>query len=251
MKPDWCCPESTDPQNGEYYESNKALGVLFRAVTLPSLRLPPIENAPNPKTFHRELVLDKLEARVLALLRRYQAPRVNDQEFVELFHRYSFELKYQSVTHHLSQSSNGRLTEEELVIGTILDKTTHGAESRKRKDLMDRLTKQSKELIRYIKNEVAGSPNLPKVTWLARAWTALGASWKIWESNLYGARSFSVVILSTFLDALDAVEIEDRERRVTGPPVDTTPPRPSPRAMRGPPSSGSDRGRGRGRGRGR
>lgn len=204
MKPDWSVGEQTDPQNGEYYESSRALGVLFRNVKLSEPEPTPIDNSVSQAAVVQEALKDK----VAAIFEGKHPPPIDPHEFEQLFHRYTYELKYQCVTHNLSQSPMGRLAEEEVVIGTILSKTAAAAESRKRKNLTDRLAGQSKDLVQYIKAQLAGDDgdDQKPTTWLSRAWTALGVAYRLVEKNKFGAKSFALVILSSVLDALDAIE---------------------------------------------
>jgi len=199
LKPDWYASEVVDPENGDYYESFRALGVLFRNIRLDQDRTP-VVNPNVPK--QRDIVKKALTNRVNAILRLRILPPVGAQEFDKLFHQFSYEVKYQCVTHKLSQNPNGRLREEEVILGTILGKTTAAAESRKRRLLVDRLGKQSRNVTHFVKTAIAGGFSDPAIR-LDRAWKALDVAYEFVDHKKFGAKGFALVCLSSVLDALD------------------------------------------------
>ncbi|KAG9045507.1 hypothetical protein FS837_006169 [Tulasnella sp. UAMH 9824] len=206
--PDWYCPESADPNNGDYYESIRALGVLFRAVQLGDPEPGPTEQPLNQEDYIREVLQEK----VFDILNNNAVQPVDPNIFHQLFARFSYELKYQCATHSLAQSGNSRLNEEEVVIGTILGKTTAANESRKRRNLMERLGKQSKDLVKQIKREILGDSSLlsPEEQ-LARAWTCLDVAWEMARANKFGKNSFSLLALASVLDVLQDIENAEQE----------------------------------------
>ncbi|KAG8906079.1 hypothetical protein FRC01_008149 [Tulasnella sp. 417] len=206
--PDWYCPESADPNNGDYYESIRALGVLYRAVQLGDPEPGPTEEPLDQEEFIREALQEK----VFDILNNSGIPPLESNPFHELFSRFSYELKYQCATHSLAQSANSRLNEEEVVIGTILGKTTAANESRKRRNLMERLAKQSQNLVKQIKWEILGDRSiLSPEEQLARAWTCLDVAWEVARANNFGKNSFALVALTSVLDALQEVESAERD----------------------------------------
>lgn len=206
--PDWYCPESADPNNGDYYESIRALGVLFRAVQLGDPEPGPTEQPLNQEEYIREILQEK----VFDILNNNAVQPVDSNIFHQLFARFSYELKYQCATHSLAQSGNSRLNEEEVVMGTILGKTTAANESRKRRNLMERLGKQSKDLVKQIKREILGDGSLlSSEEQLARAWTCLDVAWEMARANKFGKNSFSLVALTSVLDVLQDIEDAERE----------------------------------------
>ncbi|KAG8945822.1 hypothetical protein FRC04_012269 [Tulasnella sp. 424] len=212
--PDWYCPESADPNNGDYYESNRALGELYRAVVLDDPEPAPVPaSTPTEQPMTQEdIIRDALQEKVFRILNNSEVEPVDDQYFHQLFARFSYELKYQCATHSLAQSANSRLNEEEVVIGTILGKTTAANESRKRRALIERLAKQSRDLVRLIKREIIGDRSvlsLPEE--LGRAWTCLEVAFEMARLNKFGKNSFSLVALTSVFDVLQAIETAEAE----------------------------------------
>ncbi|KAG8910185.1 hypothetical protein FRC01_006476 [Tulasnella sp. 417] len=200
-------PESTDPNNGDYYTSIRALGVLFRAVQLGDPEPDPIEEALNQEGFIRNV----LQVKVFDILKNSGLQLLDSNFFRQLFARFSYELKYQCATHSLVQGPNSRLNEEEVVIGTILCKSTTANESRKRRNLMERLAKQSQNLVEQIKWEILGDRSfLSPEEQLARAWTCLDVAWEVARANKFGKNSFTLVALTSVLDALQEIETQSR-----------------------------------------
>ncbi|KIO28063.1 hypothetical protein M407DRAFT_231286 [Tulasnella calospora MUT 4182] len=206
--PDWYCPESAEANNGDYYESIRALGVLFRAVQLGDPEPGPTEQPLNQEEFIRGVLQDK----VFDILIDNGVQPLDPTFFHQLFARFSYDLKYQCATHSLAQSANSRLKEEEVVIGTILGKTTAANESRKRRNLMERLGKQSKELVKQIKREILGDREVLSLEeQLARAWTCLDVAWEVARANKFGKNSFSLIALTSVLDLLHEIDIAEQD----------------------------------------
>ncbi|KAG9002981.1 hypothetical protein FRB90_011272 [Tulasnella sp. 427] len=201
--PDWYCAESFDPNNGDYYESIRALGVLFRAVQLVNPSPHPVERPVSQE----KVIRAALQNKVSNILNDSGVGPADDSHFRQLFARFSYELKYQCATHGLAQSANSRLNEEEVVVGTILGKTSAANESRKRRNLIERFRSQSKDLVLYIKKEILGDmSDLGHAERLARAWTCLEVGWQMSEEKRFGANSFSLIALKSVLDVLHDIE---------------------------------------------
>ncbi|KAG8901071.1 hypothetical protein FRC00_009255 [Tulasnella sp. 408] len=206
--PDWYCPESSDPKNGDYYESDRALGVLFRALQLGDPEPGPIE---RPVT-QEDLIRDALQDKVLNILNNRGVEPVDRSSFEFLFARFSQELNYQCAAHSLAQSANSRLDEGEVVIGTILGKTAAANQSRKRRVLMERLAKKSQELVRTTKRDIIGDRSAHSQRGqLARAWNCLEVAWEMAKDDEFGHRSFALVALTSVLDVLDEIKAAKQE----------------------------------------
>ncbi|KAG8901072.1 hypothetical protein FRC00_009256 [Tulasnella sp. 408] len=206
--PDWDCPESSNPNNGDYYESTRALGALFRAVQLGDPEPGPLEDPVDREDFIR----NALQEKVFDILNSHGVQPGDSEFFHRLFASFSCELKYQCAIHGIPQSVNSSLTEEEVVIGTILGKTTATNESQKRRDLMERLAKQSQDLVQQIKCEILGDRSaLSPQEQLARAWTCLDVGWEITGANKFGRNSFFLVAFTSVLDLLHELDNAEHE----------------------------------------
>ncbi|KAG8945824.1 hypothetical protein FRC04_012271 [Tulasnella sp. 424] len=203
--PDWYCPESADPNNGDYYESIRALGVLFRAVQLGDPEPAPAERPVNQE----DTVRNALQRKVFNILNNSEVGPVDVYFFHQLFAVFSNRLRHQCAHYSLAQSTNSRLNEEEVVLGTILAKTTAFNESRKRKDLIDGLAEQSRDLVGLIKREIRNSSVLSLPEQLNRAWACLDVAFEMARADEFGSNSFALVALTSVLDVLDENDIAD------------------------------------------
>ena len=86
-KPDWHAAEVVSPRRTDYYESNKALGILFRSITLddpkPILPVPSVQQPlSDPITLQ---LLESVQRR-----RKSQFPPIpRENRVVELFEEYA------------------------------------------------------------------------------------------------------------------------------------------------------------------
>ncbi|KAG8927277.1 hypothetical protein FRC02_008331 [Tulasnella sp. 418] len=160
MKPDWQAGELNDPGNGDFYESERALGVLYRRIQLEKPdELKAREPIPVGQAVKQQSVVENaLNAKLLRYLVKADLRR-DEPELIRLLAR-----------------PHARLTEEELVVGTILEQTSQPA---RRRDMMTRLRQQSGDLVLYVKGVIHGDPGSGLteedylLRWLARAWVAL------------------------------------------------------------------------------
>jgi hypothetical protein len=121
---DWSAAEIANPDRLEYYESERALGFLYR-----SLELPTHEALFGPKFGDGAAPFaDNLSVRLLAQVQLFlpscKSTNAEPGWLVELFQRYLHELRYICATHSLSSVAGSRLTEEEVVVGSILAEST-------------------------------------------------------------------------------------------------------------------------------
>jgi len=162
FKPDWDKAEVTGARNLDYYESDRALGDLFRAIQLYDPHEPlkgfPIISPRAPLCDPISLALGPLV--------RYTAmagpdcegtPTVGRDTQVDpdaLHAQYVREMRYICATHTLVDAPDVRLMEEEVVLGTILANCT---QPRLRKDRASRLKLQSETLVRDIRSHLIAS----------------------------------------------------------------------------------------------
>ena len=151
----------------EFYPSRRVLGHLYRDITLPAVQEANREwrEERRRRQHHQrdmDVTLAKLchtrgeESQITICLRRQMLDYVDVDDFVHneevakhsymLFDAYSQELL--SISQTYSLSSKRWLTEEEIVGGTIVQKTS---QPRKRKELMSKMRSHSSEVC-----EVAG-----------------------------------------------------------------------------------------------
>lgn len=161
FKPDWDKAEVTGARDLDYYRSDRALGDLFRAIDL----YDPHEPLKDFPTFSPRAPLRDAISLALMPLVRYTAVDSPDAEGAatetrnarvvdSLYAHYVREMRYICATHTLIDAPDVRLTEEEVVLGTILANCT---QPRLRSDRAYRLKLQSETLVRDIRSHLIAS----------------------------------------------------------------------------------------------
>lgn len=137
-KPDWNAPETINRENASYYQSDRAIGKLFRAIDLPAVRV--VERAARfqrrhmPDTDHDGQLADVLEEmhtdnedadeEVMAAVRDRVSEFVDTRDYDdatitgiwELYNTYVSQLRAICADHTLSNSRSAMLTEEEAAV---------------------------------------------------------------------------------------------------------------------------------------
>ncbi|KAH9989066.1 RNA dependent RNA polymerase-domain-containing protein [Russula compacta] len=195
-KPDWRRPEVPNIRRVDYYESDRALGYLFRGVDLQTT--PPGEVAPLEDAI--SLTLVPLVQNALGTTPA--GLRTEEVRMEDLHTWYASELGFICMTHGVSISSDVRLTEEEVVLGTILAKCWH---RRWRRNRADRMRAQTETLVRDLRAQIVpvNSPLAGRVLrrGLRDAWAVWG--WAQHHREKPFIQSFSLVALGLVLDILE------------------------------------------------
>jgi len=210
-------------EDAKYYKSESAIGKLFRAINLPAVKTVERVSRLQRRQLRAEdedSVVDRLEGLILADVTDEIYDAVYDRvtEFIgeptvdddylphasRLFDKYASQLRTISATQTLSYSRNAMLTEEEVVVGTIVAKSS---QPRRRKDLMSKLREQTTQLVRAIRSELAGDDDTPLEAQLRRAWTCWRLSSS--EKDTFGARSLGIIALGCIFDTIKAIENEE------------------------------------------
>lgn len=140
QKPDWSAPEtyifeSDESDEPQYYESQRAIGKLFRAIKFPP-DTRTLEGTTRIYSLSIQRRQDTLRRTALSPIYRALLPKIRDFVRVDeideeldsvsdhLFARYKTELQGICITRSLSFAKDASLTEEEVVIGTIVQKTS-------------------------------------------------------------------------------------------------------------------------------
>ncbi|CAA7266596.1 unnamed protein product [Cyclocybe aegerita] len=206
QKPDWNAPETINPSSsGNYYESQRAIGRLFRAIDLP------IEQEKNRNQPRRRNRQRQNRDKVNQFIDTDVAWPSDDSDesdeksaIVQLFSRYTSDFHAICMSFTLSHSRTARLSEEEAIIGTIAQKTS---QPRRRKDMMSQLRERTDVLVRAIREDLAGDDTLSHHQSLQRAWIA----WELAKAKetTFGAQSFGWVALGSIFEAIREIEGED------------------------------------------
>jgi RNA-dependent RNA polymerase len=199
-KPDWHSAEVETPRGTDYYRSSRALGELFRAITLADTAEISLKNA------NTEPSKDPISIALEPYIRRQSfldfETEEDSQADMVLFHSYVDELSYICATHTLSNRPDIRLMEEEVVIGTILAKCS---QKRWRSDRIYRMQLHSSVLVQKIQGEllkISESVSREELQrGLARAWKAWGIS--IRNKPEFGSSSYGLIALDVIFNCLE------------------------------------------------
>lgn len=232
-KPDWNAPETIKPDDTKYYQSNCAIGRLFRDVDLPAIqhaqsssrrqRRKMEEDETEDQTIEELMaglrvdvpdwlceIEEKVDDRVEGFISLEPGSKQETSDAQEAFSNFASQLRSISMDHALSQARGAMLTEEEVVVGTIVAKTS---QPRLRKDRMARMRDITAEAVRDLRDDFKGDEDDTQEAWLRRSWVA----WKIAiaKHESFGGMSFWWITLGSVLDACRA--IEDRDAAVNYP----------------------------------
>ncbi|EGN95598.1 hypothetical protein SERLA73DRAFT_162413 [Serpula lacrymans var. lacrymans S7.3] len=207
-KPDWHAAEVDSPRKTDYYESSRALGYLYRNITLEDL---PTSVPRKPYEPLDDPISKVLKPRVKRQTPGYTDPDGESSEMETIFQTYRDELNYISVTHSLTNIPGARLREDEIVVGTILSKCS---QKRWRSDRMYRMKAHASFLAHETRRDIrlldtledASEGDIRKA--LLRAWTAWDLSLRKSdpgpdEAHCFGAHSFGLIALGIVLDCLE------------------------------------------------
>ena len=201
-KPDWHAAEVTSPRKTDYYFSSRALGELYRAIELGD---PPNTTS---STYNRTISF-ALQPVINTHLGCHVQSDGNSPEIQKLLQLYVDELAYICLTHTLSSSSDVRLKEEEVVVGTILAKCS---QRRWRSDRMYRMGTHSQVLVHEIKRGLMKDVEAPSSDELK---AGLLKAWEAWNFSLrnrgkFGFNSFGLIALGVIFDCLDRLDTFSR-----------------------------------------
>ncbi|KAG0701519.1 RNA dependent RNA polymerase-domain-containing protein [Suillus ampliporus] len=202
-KPDWHAAEVESPRPTDYYESDRALGHLYRNIQLDEIPTCAPQQLEKPLS---DLISVTLRPLVERQLQRRERPSKLNVSIDSIYSAYLDELIYVATCHTLSRLPGARLREEEIIVGTILAKCSQ------KKWKNDR-TYAMRECISVLVHDIR-SRMLPESMehaspddlrdGLENGWSAWALSHEKSNSKEgYGARSFGLVALGVVLDCLE------------------------------------------------
>ncbi|KAG8697843.1 hypothetical protein FRC09_007614, partial [Ceratobasidium sp. 395] len=217
-RPDWDAGELGPFRNtrDEVYPSQRALGQLYRDIQLSEDKLQHKGTHPSSRygadldveTHAKPLSRDKFDA--LSNYMRYALHRYIDvdavpqeyfDEAVELLEEYIGELTRICNTYALT--SRSVLSEEEVVAGTILERTS---QRRRRQDMISEMRTASSSLAANVHDVLRGSDRDEPEEWMLRAWAAYQVAR---ASDDFGRKSFGLLALGNAFDAVEAITQRD------------------------------------------
>ncbi|KAA1469188.1 RdRP-domain-containing protein [Dentipellis sp. KUC8613] len=204
--PDWHKPEEDTHREADFYISDRALGHLFRNITLRDLNA--ASSVPDgPRRTFEDPIFVALKPLVRRTLQdAYQTPSGTSPLAEELFPRYAREMQYIRVAHSLEEAPGARLSEEEVVLGTILAKCVH---KKLRSNRAQRMRIHSGMLVRDIHNRLVPRASAEDdAVDEGELKEGLKRAWEVWAWSILqdpardAARSFGLVALGAVLDCL-------------------------------------------------
>lgn len=219
QKPDWNAPETVFDLS-RFYKSQKAIGRLFRDIKLPEIdtakrtqhaqyqhlrddaSLEDILDAfSQPVEYEDGSVALEVAARVSEFIRVgvYDAELIT--EVWEQYTRYVSDLRGICADFTLSYGKDAMLSEEEVVIGTIVAPCS---QARRRRDLMSQMREQATALVDGIRYDLSGEEGTLPERSLQRSWVAYRLA-EIKEET-FGARSFTWIALGEIFEAIRVIE---------------------------------------------
>jgi RNA-dependent RNA polymerase len=211
FKPDWHKTEVTRVRDLDYYVSDRALGYLFRNIEL----YDPKEPIESPSTACPAPPAEPISRAVAPLIRSTlnlthdEATAAEqssaDNGYAEQVHaHYVREMQFICVTHTLVDTPDVRLTEEEVVLGTIL---ANCVQPRLRSDRSERMRLHVGNLVDDIYTQIVQCEGGNKKATEELLRTALPHAWSAWcwaqhHRDREYIESFSLLVLRIVFDCL-------------------------------------------------
>ncbi|KAF8844823.1 RdRP-domain-containing protein [Paxillus ammoniavirescens] len=203
FKPDWHKAEEDTPRSSDYYESDRALGHLFRNITLEDIPQLAPHSQEKPQNHPISMTL-------LPHVRRHLQEPVGQPPTAwidSLYMAYREELTYMASTYSLSKVAGARLREEELVLGTILAKCS---QKRYRSSRLYAMRESVAFLVHDMKEQLVGRMEELSEDTLKEK---LAIAWAVWRNSLekaglpaeerFGSQSFGLIGLGLVLECLE------------------------------------------------
>ena len=232
-KPDWHAAEVLAPREVDYYESPRALGQLYRSVTLKSPPERAKEESTDPEKDNITFALRPKVLEVIPDLERVEGTEKSEllDEILHAFYQYQDELSYICATHVVTNQPGARLTEEEIVTGTIVAKASppefdhfrrligpgslQSTEARWRNERVFRMQLNSSALTHETRRRLTPgwkrSENLGTVEAIRRAWVAWVFS--VRNRMQFAANTFGMIALNIIFDALNDLALAEAEAK--------------------------------------
>ncbi|KAG8691097.1 hypothetical protein FRC11_006846 [Ceratobasidium sp. 423] len=225
-RPDWDAGE-VQFRRGEQnniYKSERALGQLYRDIQLEENQLQKAGTYPDAEfgldldvqVVARPLEREKYDFithRLRDSLARYiQVDETPQSQFVEavgLLGDYIYELTH--ICNDYALTSRSVLSEEEVVAGTILERTY---QRRRRQDRISEMRTASAVLVQNVRDVLRGSDSDSLEDWASRSWAAYQVTKQ--SGDEFGRKSFGLLALENGFEAVDAIAQRNRDRARRG-----------------------------------
>ena len=209
FNPDWHKAEVTGARELDYYESDKALGHLYRNIKLED-PIKPVDGL-DSESLERAPPLEDAITRAVAPIIRHilnavaataaEQPGADNGHAEQIHEHYVREMRFICITHSLVDAPDVQLKEEEVVLGTIL---ANCAQSRWRTDRSYRMKLHAEDLVGDIRSQIilkeGEQPSEELRAALTRAWAAW--CWAQHHRDKNYIESFSLLVLGVVFDCL-------------------------------------------------
>ncbi|XP_006461307.1 RNA-dependent RNA polymerase [Agaricus bisporus var. bisporus H97] len=203
--PDWSAPETVDPDPVNYYPSQSAVGRLSRAIDLRQHESSLPGHAPCDVS--ADSMVSTMNPRLVEAVRERISGYIDDLKpdvlIVDLFQRFSTRLLQIAYECNLNHRNAKPLSEEEIIIGTITQKTP---QPRMRKEKISKLRESTDVLVRQVREALEGDESKPVKRYLRDAWDAWNLSMTESAKGKFGAGGFGWVALGALLNAMVTLE---------------------------------------------
>lgn len=224
-KPDWLAPETLEnalSQGGKYYKSQTALGKLTRAIDLKAHE--PVTVSKNRRGRMMQTAAGRIEniteefsslctndsaislicSALDPLVKNYSNPRepVDDlmaERIERCFKIFSKELGVIALKSSLTNRLYKPITEEELIVGTITQKTS---QQHLRKEKIAKMKESTEFAARRVRDLLEGDEERPPGDYLKFAWAAWNMALVEMRKGTFGAKSFWWLTLGIVFDAI-------------------------------------------------
>ncbi|KAJ3717044.1 RNA dependent RNA polymerase-domain-containing protein [Lentinula raphanica] len=220
QRPDWSAPETASSTSPLYYKSTRAIGRLYRDISLPpvestiSISLSqqrktrsgkPSKPVVDNSIFDTFVDDDDLHLLLQGSLVYYDIDihNIGQETRNDVSQRFQdFIMNFEGIaTTYTLSSATSALAEEEIILGTIAAKTPH---LKGRNEKMARLRDLTQALVKDIRNVLTDEQDLK--TTCERAWSAWDLSRKQTAQAKFGARGFQYIALGLLFDAIKELE---------------------------------------------
>ncbi|KAJ1311089.1 hypothetical protein OPQ81_009592 [Rhizoctonia solani] len=221
-RPDWDAGEVQVRRGAQnnVYKSERALGQLYRDIKLEEVKLQTAGTHPGIEfglNLDIDIIARPLEhskydfiaRRLRESLSRYinvdKVPRSQFVEAASLLGDYINEMT--RICNDYALTSRSILSEEEVVAGTILERTS---QRRKRQDRISEMRTASAVLVQNVHDVLRGSDSDSLEDWASRSWAAYQVA--VANTTEFGRKSLGLLALENALEAADAIAQQNRDR---------------------------------------
>jgi RNA-dependent RNA polymerase len=211
FKPDWYKTEVTGARELDYYVSDRALGHLYRNIELQDPKEPIKGLSTEPLAPLEDPITRTVAPLIQSTLNLTHDEATGaeqssaDDGYAEQVHaHYVREMRYICVTHTLVDAPDVRLTEEEVVLGTIL---ANCVQPRARRDQSYAMRLHAGDLVDDIYTQIVQYEGGSETATKKQLRVALLHAWSVWcwaqqNKDKEYIESFSLIVLRIVFDCL-------------------------------------------------